>query len=909
MGVFLYDVLLNMMLKQVYVMMIEFVKNIYEFSKKIYEIIFEILIKLNCGDERINIYIGISGLLIAIVIFVAELVSNNKYEVHKKLILNRTNIVGNVTFTIIVMFVIWINNIVEKDYNLIFFMFQILENICVIVSAYKIVEILKTTILLNTNEKYFNEQLDNYISNEIDLYTSNRNKILKHKDRFNDNFFEYVRKSKIFVYKDYVTGLDESYEKIYPLGYGYIEKYDYFMLDEIENECLVQIKERKELKESRIDNEENQKAQVILCKKIGERIDKRTPIAYYRGKDDKVIKKIQQTIIIDRFETDKFENITKIIDDLFKMAKDNVYYYDKNYRLYCLYETMCKNQNEDVLKIYMSKIEETYFDARKDIENYKDFIRFLIKLLLCSYNYDRYNDFSIFNSYITSLYFKKMQLENADFDKIAYEYANNIYNISYYQIKRKKYYKYYDDVMANLLSFINGLVQKNKINSIEVLFENIYIDEVYYLDKKLNENEMINFQFCIGLINILLYSYKNLSDKNIEIIKRILLNLQYKIFGLYEIWDLIINFKRYSVAKSRINDIIKGFDFCFDNKDYRNIYLSTPLEWEEILKCLMYVFDVNILDLENINEMDIDVNDRFKFERLLELFKTDHKFKKIEDIFNFSDYKVENVEKVIDEVLKIIDKKELEYMMKGKLLDSKIEKFKSILVENSKINEGIMIVLEECDKIKNENTKIKRTEGINELIPRELFFENSFGYESVAKQYGRAFIKNVNKKIINNIKNNSRFINASLNEFLENKSDICDYVLIINYRFFNKMNFEKIGDYLKVKDGKIRVVRTNDIEGAIVVNKNSLPIIKYCSFEDEVDPNIIYNRFYCEVKDCSKDEELINEILENADWLKQEGEEREQINYLRQKCVLKATVAYQIINPNEYECLFFEMKI
>lgn len=56
------------------------------------------------SDIRRDIFIGVTGLMIAIIIFIAEIISNKDYDLEKRVILNKTKIISNMKFCIIVFF-------------------------------------------------------------------------------------------------------------------------------------------------------------------------------------------------------------------------------------------------------------------------------------------------------------------------------------------------------------------------------------------------------------------------------------------------------------------------------------------------------------------------------------------------------------------------------------------------------------------------------------------------------------------------------------------------------------------------------------------------------------------------------------------------------------------------------------
>ena len=92
------------------------IKSVYigflEVLELIKNMVFEILKRLDCED-RTTIYVAATGLLVAIVIFIAEIVSNKKYETYKRVTLKSTNIIQNVIDMVIVLLMIWFVNILE----------------------------------------------------------------------------------------------------------------------------------------------------------------------------------------------------------------------------------------------------------------------------------------------------------------------------------------------------------------------------------------------------------------------------------------------------------------------------------------------------------------------------------------------------------------------------------------------------------------------------------------------------------------------------------------------------------------------------------------------------------------------------------------------------------------------------
>lgn len=140
----------------------------------------EILLNISCilnSDIRRDIFIGITGLMVAIIIFIAEVISNKKNELEKRVMLNKTNIINNMNFCITIYFIMFISSIVKCSYDspteiiyiqcdVLYIILQLLINVLMLVFMYKTFNIFKISVKLNIDKEYFNKELDNYIKKE-----------------------------------------------------------------------------------------------------------------------------------------------------------------------------------------------------------------------------------------------------------------------------------------------------------------------------------------------------------------------------------------------------------------------------------------------------------------------------------------------------------------------------------------------------------------------------------------------------------------------------------------------------------------------------------------------------------------------------------------------------------------------
>ena len=90
----------------------------------------------------------------------------------------------------------------------------------------------------------------------------------------------------------------------------------------------------------------------------------------------------------------------------------------------------------------------------------------------------------------------------------------------------------------------------------------------------------------------------------------------------------------------------------------------------------------------------------------------------------------------------------------------------------------------------------------------------------------------------------------------------------------------------------------SQIDEIILLKKEDLPIINFCDFDTEWNSKFINGSLYFELVDCSENDVLRKEIMENSVWLKEKGNVVEQENYLKECCRIRLYIAY-IITQNK----------
>ncbi len=139
-------------------------------------------------DYISDVYIGVTGILVAIVIFIAEVIKDQNNELNKKVILYRTNIKENIIDVLINFFYMIIINMVKYNQdsdicnfcNIIYLITHGILLVFVLISIYKTGKMFWIALKLNTEKIILMKNLKNtYIKNLWNLKKELITKIIK----------------------------------------------------------------------------------------------------------------------------------------------------------------------------------------------------------------------------------------------------------------------------------------------------------------------------------------------------------------------------------------------------------------------------------------------------------------------------------------------------------------------------------------------------------------------------------------------------------------------------------------------------------------------------------------------------------------------------------------------------------
>jgi len=870
---------------------------------QLYNFLFKYICILD-NDIRRDIFIGVTGITIAIVIFIAEVISNKKNELEKKLILSITKIKRNIIFCIFTFLLLYIatliqnTNVVEKldgvIYNdFLYFLIQFGINICILIFMYKTVKIFLISVKLNTDKSFLNSELEKFIEKRADIIEKrafkkgfkNINKLKKEYDDFiNSN----SRISKDYLALGFSDGL---YVPIYPNRNGIVKKYDYHKISSIVNS--LEQKSNLEVNEYK----KNEEIFIYIIKNIGEKVTKQEPIAY-------CLKDLYKQCSEISYAIDYCNNVT-YIDDEIKVINDELCKiamtfnepddFDSNDMLFNFFNCLYKNNLNGIKSLALEQVYETAKRLYKNEYKNKSLCRFLNRISYLAFENDCYEDYAFINDLIYILYLERLKIKDNDIKQVSFDFVTRYFRFNYYSVSKYQDITYCDNLTSYLFRFISTLIKRRDFESVLVIFDNVTFNNKDINEQDLSELEILNFQFVCGIVFCLYLTYKKykLNESEIKQIKQIIRWLQYNLFGFYDAWHIICCFKKYFSKSSCIQKAYDDFNHSFEEHKYKSSWSGGYIDNNLILRELLVAFDVSFAFEGDINYDEISKDDLNYYQSIQKII-SEANSSCFTEVLN-KNYRTEDILKVLNKVIEEAQKKEEEYLKNNKLNSTKVNDFKTNIINAIKENNSLIEYLNEIGKIENKKYKLKIVYGINEIIPRDFFFDDCYDLENVASDLGKKVKRGVTNKYIEKIKGISKKTEKNLNDLLKEIEDIEEYILISDLSHCRKIdNYDYKTDTININDKIIKVFKIPQIESFYLIKKEYLPILEYCDFEDIYSKVNIQESIYYEFKDCSKDEDLRNSIIETNKWLSEKGSVDEQHSYLKKQCRLKVYLSFKV---------------
>lgn len=878
----------------------KFLKNIYNFIIWMNINIFE---PLN-GSVRIDAFVGIVGVLVAIVIFIAETVNDRKVETQKRFVLEKTRMKGIMIFSILILSLCIIKEIIPYNkecvnlFKILFFAVELLLNFFICCSICLTIKLFGIAIKLNTDSDYFSAEYDKYIEKRL-MEIHNRNIKNSKKELKNESIDKFLKDNKKYFSFD-VENIDD-YIPIKANKSGIFKSYSCRSLQAIIDKIEEEKRRRKELIVYT-------KPLIILNLKGGEKVNRGVTVAYCKNDIINYEDSIRNSCLLNDSIPYLDNEINLIINDLFFLAETNIDdNFDSDSRLFNFYNFLYKNNMRSLLDISYEYIRKIYIKYYKDIHKNKELANFLSTLASLAYSNEDYERYRFLSNYIYYCYTEQLEITD-DVRKTSYDFTNSLFRYDYYSIKENSDSIYYDVLLSNLMNFLFDLIIKKEFKAINDLFNNVIFDYNGFIDGEPDSYDIIKIQFSFGFIyGLIILSNKDIfNEKDKDELKKLINYIKSNFVDFYSQNEAIEYFKKYYNSNSNVHDVYYRFDFRFENKEYRNSWSGIQVDNIFILKEYIYAFSIDYSNSDDINSELISKDNKYFYERLLNIVKSDEK-SKLDAILDIS-FNNSSLINVLEKLVEECKKAEVEYIKNNKISPEKTESFKNVIFNEIENGNELISYLKDNNKYSIINKRNKRLFGINQIMGRELFFDDVYGLNNISKDYARAILTGISKDYLKKLDSIAEVIKEDFVKYIDSLNEKEKYVIITspsNWRILNLNNFDD--KTIDINNRKIDLIKIPKARDIYLIKKKDLP--KVDMYEPDIKESGTYlNGVYYDLIDCSTNTSARNEIQKNTKWLEEKGSVEDQIEYLKGNCVFKLFISPSIRKITNSKCYKFVIK-
>ena len=878
----------------------EFLKNVYNFISWMNVNVFE---PLN-GSVRIDAFVGIVGILVAIVIFIAETMNDRKVETQKRFVLEKTKMKSIMIFSIFILSLCIIKEIIPYNkecadlFKILFFAVELLLNILICCSIWMTIKLFGIAIKLNTDSDYFSTEYDKYIKKRL-MEIHNRNIKNSKKKLKNESIDKFVKDNKKYFSFD-VENIDD-YIPIKANKSGIFKSYSCRSLQAIIDKIEEENRRRKELIVYT-------KPLMILNLKGGEKVNRGVTVAYCKNDIINYEDSIRNSCLLNDSIPYLDNEINLIINDLFSLSETNIDdNFDSDSRLFNFYKFLYKNNIRSLLDISYEYIRKIYIKYYKDVHKNKELANFLSTLASLAYSNEDYERYRFLSNYIYYCYTEQLKITD-DVRKTSYDFTNSLFRYDYYSIKENSDSIYYDVLLSNLMNFLFDLIIKKEFKAINDLFNNVIFDHNGFIDGEPDSYDIIKIQFSFGFIyGLIILSNKdvfNADDK--DELKKLIKYIESNFVDIYSQNEAIEYFKKYYNSNSNVHDVYYHFDFKFENKEYRNSWPGIHVDDIFILKEFIYVFGIGYSNSNDLKSELISKNNKYFYERLLNMVKSDEK-SKLETVLDVN-FNNSSLISVLEKLVEECKKAEAEYIKNNKISSEKTESFKNIIFKEIENGNELTSYLKDNNKYSIINKRNKRLFGINQIMGRELFFDEVYGLDNISKDYGRAILTGISKDYLKKLDSIAEVIKNDFVEYINSLNKKEKYVIITSPSNWRILNLNRLDDKtIDINGKKFDLIKMPKARDIYLIKKKDLP--KVDMFEPDIKESGTYlNGVYYDLIDCSTNISARNEIQKNTKWLEEKGSVEEQIEYLKGNCVFKLFISPSIKKVPNSKCYKFVIK-
>lgn len=846
----------------------------------------------------INVFIGITALIISLTIFTMDKGKYDKRNIFKVTLLNYSMVKDLIILTIINYLLIIIQsfllntNIISILISLLFirtlFSFILIWIILKLFASFMIV------IRVFVDDSYKNKLVSNFFDSLIKKTSKLKKKnIKKNNQKYNYLHNKISKLSCINYSQDWYYGLKDNYKFILSKDSGKIININYFYLNKL-NRKIEKIILSKDLKYTK----DNKKNICILLKLIGDDVTEETTVLYIDKNFSNVelgdVYKIKENINKSKELMEK--HILDIFQEFYNNIIENNIYYIKasSYSMKDLYKNIF---------LFLPEFAQEYYEYF--LELYRN-------------NKLKENDTGLYLQKLSiSLVYKSIDLEDIE----GFKYFLNVYYWLKSEILNKEIIYKIKQSLIIIKGHLNKLDISNskkfniyllsiKQNLYKRLVENQLYDEI--LDRK-NENDLRMYQ-----INGLIREIKTMNNYperynglNIENeIKNLKLEYDIKIKEIsYNafIYLSISEWTEYKIAKKEIDET-KGINFI------KNV--TKQFAYHEITDVIELYFIINNMnnDLSNstwgweLNEPEnfnkvisptVDVNNKIilllfqskinNYEKLNDLnyinMKNIYTFQSIKQmVVSFNEEMIskylpspknskEQINQFLDEIIDLCQKQKNDALTKFKISPEIDLRFKKACLEKLDENDNNIIKFYKFyDNILYSDNKVDKFKGYSDIEQKEFLSSDIEGFiNNISSTYLTLLKDDQEKNIIKKLNSKAKITTVSISKIISKFTNLDNLIILSPYYIneFCQYNYRNEEYYFPFKVNekikKIPVFIVGSLFDELLIGDiSSFGKLKYSKLNVKENNDELANEYLlASIKELFKDEKEMKKYILN----------------------------------------------
>ena len=845
-------------------------------------------------DIRRDVFIGLTGLFIAILVFVAGALAKESFEVRRKSYIHYLKPFSKMLIVTITLFLVIFAqrktffSTSNEACLLRFILLELVIDLGIVISFSNSLKLFWCSLNIISQHRVASQQLLKYIVNRADDIEAT---VKKETSKFKKqkSLKSVCENYPTCVFQEYVFSRD-GYIPVYAHSKGHITAINF---DILRNMSLALIKAGKASNEEKI---------IIFTKDIGNSVDTVTPIAYVLESRKSLSANISSAFTISSKLTITIGEYDIIHNDLLAMSKEKDFSgFQRGEIIYQYIEYLYQHNYETALDDFFSKLTETYRTVSNHTLNIA-YTRALSWVAIISKK-NNINHYQQICGLIKWLYLHRKDAYGNNPKRIACDYMNQFFLMDSLDSINEKNCVCFSIIMGDLFSLAREFIKVDALDAIEILFNESHFD---YNEKICKDSTFACslFQFSVGITHALMLQYNN-SEHNISIQNQKSINNIYSFIkdhfvGYLDVNDIIKKHINYYYEKSAIQDVYSGLELDFSKSAYSYSSSATGIDPNLILISMMVLLNIDYSYANTINESLVSPERKYSYEHMIrqvDAVKDSLLIKKLRSEYNFKNLK-NCLQKLYDLSMQNHTNQLISTPLDANLLSS----LYNLIGEKFKYEDSILHDFYSLNKVQQTQTSSNSYLSSSFHVSRDFFFESTNENNMIANELIRTLLYQLDIKLSDAIKSNC--IEKDIDEFesvILKLSKPEEYVLIADSYSKHTIKQDRPTAQKFIDKKKIEVITSRSIDGLLLVRKHSIPDIRITIPKNTNDIGIKCGEsLYCKVTDYVNNPDALDKAIANNEWLKEIGNEEKQREYLLQRCLVE--LSYFIEIPHDTFC-------